>query len=75
MFRRALEGAVENIRDEELAKQVLEQLPNFHVARSGADVRVDVHLTPGLTEYVSKLLDRDPPRHRDRDRCAPPSSP
>jgi hypothetical protein len=67
--KRALEGAVEAIRDEELAKQMIEQLPNFHVARSGADVRVDFHLTPGLTQYVSKLLDRDPPR-RVRDRCS-----
>jgi len=65
-MQRALERIGGEVRDEELAKQLLEQIPNVHVARSGNDLRVDFHLTAGFTQYISTKLDRERPAHRTR---------
>jgi hypothetical protein len=63
-MQRALEHVADDAGDPELTKQLLEQIPNVHVARSGSDLRVDYHLTAAFTQYISNKIDQERRPHR-----------
>jgi hypothetical protein len=65
---RMLERNMSEVHDEELAKHLHDTIANAHVARSGVDLRVDLHITAAFTQYLSRMLDQERPRSR-RDGC------
>jgi hypothetical protein len=66
---RQVDRLMRDVRDEELAKQLREQIANLHVARSGIDLRVDLHLTADFTQYLSRMLERERHPRSRRDGC------
>ena len=68
-MEREVRRGIADVRDDELGRQLLEQLPNVHVRRSGADLAVDFRLTASFTRYVSNLVDHDASPRRTRDGC------
>ncbi len=67
--QRLIERYTGEVHDEELAKQLREQVANVHVARSGVDLRVDFHITPDFTQYLSRMLDKERRPRSRREGC------
>lgn len=64
--KRAMEHISGEVHDDELARLLIAEIPNVHVARSGLDVRVDYRPSAAFIQYLSQHIDEDASRHNPR---------